>query len=81
MNFADCIKLTNQNPTACVATVDEKGQPRVRAYADETGFYFQTGTVKEIYGQLKKNPTVEVCWFNNKREGCIMLWVAGALSS
>ena len=81
MEFEDCIKFANENPTAYVATVDEKGQPRVRAlamwYADGTGFYFQTGTMKEIYGQLKKNPKVEVCFFNNKREGGVMLRVTG----
>jgi pyridoxamine 5'-phosphate oxidase len=81
MKFEDCTKFANENPTGYVATVDEKGQPRVRAlamwYADKTGFYFQTGTVKEIVGQLKKNPKTEVCFFNNKREGGIMLRVTG----
>jgi uncharacterized pyridoxamine 5'-phosphate oxidase family protein len=81
MKFVDCVKFANENPTAYVATVDEQGQPRVRAlamwYADETGFYFQTGTMKELYGQLKKNPKLEVCWFNNKREGGLMLRVTG----
>lgn len=81
MEFADCVKFANENPTGYVATVDEKGQPRVRAlamwYADETGFYFQTGTIKEVYGQLKKNPKTEVCFFNNKREGGMMLRVTG----
>ncbi|MCW4009289.1 MAG: pyridoxamine 5'-phosphate oxidase family protein [Candidatus Bathyarchaeota archaeon] len=81
MKFEECVKFANENPTAYVATVDENGQPRVRAlamwYADESGFYFQTGTMKEFYGQLKANPTVEVCWFNNKREGGVMLRVTG----
>ncbi len=30
MNFEDCIKLANENPTAYVATLDGN-QPRVRA--------------------------------------------------
>lgn len=81
MNFEDCVKFANENPVAYLATVDEKGQPHVRAltmwYADETGFYFQSGTVKEFVGQLKKNPQTEVCWFNNKNEGGVMLRVAG----
>jgi uncharacterized pyridoxamine 5'-phosphate oxidase family protein len=46
-------------------------------YADETGFYFQTGTVKEMVGQLKNNPKVEVCFFNNKMMGGVMLRVTG----
>ena len=58
MKFEECTKFANENPTAYVATVDEKGQPRVRAlamwYADKTGFYFQTGTVKEMVGQIKR---------------------------
>ncbi|MCW4019226.1 MAG: pyridoxamine 5'-phosphate oxidase family protein [Candidatus Bathyarchaeota archaeon] len=81
MDFEDCVKFANENPTAYLATVDENGQPRVRAlamwYADKTGFYFQTGTMKELYEQLKKNPKTEVCWFNNKLEGGIMLRVTG----
>jgi uncharacterized pyridoxamine 5'-phosphate oxidase family protein len=81
LNFEECVKFANENPVAYLATVDEKGQPRVRAlamwYADETGFYFQSGTVKELVGQLKKNPKTEVCWFNNKTEGGIMLRVTG----
>lgn len=81
MNFEECVKFANENPTAYLATVDEKGHPRVRAlamwYADETGFYFQTGTVKALVEQLKKNPKTEVCWFNNKLEGGLMLRVAG----
>jgi pyridoxamine 5'-phosphate oxidase len=81
LKFEDCVKFANENPTAYVATVDEKGQPRVRAlamwYADETGFYFQTGTIKEICGQLKNNPKTEICFFNNKREGGVMLRVTG----
>jgi pyridoxamine 5'-phosphate oxidase len=81
LKFEDCVKFANENPTAYVATVDDKGQPRVRAfamwYADETGFYFQTGTVKEICGQLKNNPKTEICFFNNKREGGVMLRVTG----
>ena len=81
MSLEECVKFANENPTAYLATVDEKGQPRVRAlamwYADETGFYFQTGTVKEFVGQLKKNPKTEVCFFNNKVQGGVMLRVAG----
>jgi uncharacterized pyridoxamine 5'-phosphate oxidase family protein len=80
-SFEEYFKFANENPTAYMATVDEKGQPRVRAlamwYADATGFYFQTGTVKEFVGQLKKNPKTEVCFFNNKREGGKMLRVTG----
>lgn len=57
MNFENCITFANENPASFVATVDENGQPRVRGflmwYADKTGFYFHTGTMKPVYKQLK----------------------------
>ena len=46
-------------------------------YADETGFYYHTGTMKPIYKQLQANPKVEACFFNNKLEGGRMMRVAG----
>ena len=80
MNKQDCIKFANENPICSFATV-ENDQPRVRLlgfwFADETGFYFQTGTVKEMTNQIKANPKVEACFY--KHEGLIgtMLRVAG----
>jgi pyridoxamine 5'-phosphate oxidase len=74
------IAFANENPICYLATV-EGDQPRVRAmgfwFADETGFYFQSGAVKELYGQLQKNPKAEICFY--KPEGMIMLRVAGAV--
>jgi uncharacterized pyridoxamine 5'-phosphate oxidase family protein len=81
MNFEDCIKFANENPASFLATVEENGQPRVRGflmwYTDKTGFYFHTGTMKPIYKQLKANPKLEVCFFNNKQKGGVMMRVAG----
>lgn len=80
MNIQDCIKFSNENPLCYLATV-EQDQPRVRAlgfwFADETGFYFQTSSVKEFPHQLKKNPKVEICFY--KHEGLIgtMLRISG----
>ncbi len=80
MNIQDCIKFTNENPICYLATVEDD-QPRVRAmgfwFADETGFYFQTATVKEIPNHLKKNPKVEACFY--KQEGMMgtMLRISG----
>jgi pyridoxamine 5'-phosphate oxidase len=72
MDFEDCIKFANENPIAYLATV-EGNQPRVRAFqawfADKTGFYYQTGSVKEIVSQLKANPKLEVCYFSPKPGG------------
>ena len=80
MNIQDCIKFTNSNPICSLATV-ENDQPRVRVigfwFADDTGFYFQTSTMKEIPNQLKMNPKTEVCFY--KHEGMIgtMLRISG----
>lgn len=66
MNFKDCIEFANKYPVCYLATV-EGDQPRVRGfmmwYADENGFYFHTGTSKNVCRQLKKNPNIEVCFF------------------
>ena len=65
MDFEDYIKFANENPICYVATEDGN-QPRVRAfrlwYADESGFYFHTGTTKNVYRQLQSNHRVEVCF-------------------
>lgn len=66
MELKDCIEFANKNPVSYIATVDGD-QPRVRGfllwYADESGFYFHTGTTKNVYKQLKKNPKLEACFF------------------
>lgn len=78
MNIQDCIKFANENKICHLATA-EGGQPRVRAllfaYADETGFYLQIGKMKEMFGQLQKNPNAEICFLTPK--GDRMLRVAG----
>lgn len=80
MNIQDCIKFANENPICSLATV-ENDQPRVRIlgfwFADETGFYFQTSSVKEFPQQLETNPKTEVCFY--KPEGMIgtMLRISG----
>jgi pyridoxamine 5'-phosphate oxidase len=80
MTIHDCIKFTNENPFCYLATA-ENDQPRVRIiafwFADETGFYFQTGSIKDMYSQLKINPKMEACFY--KHEGMLgtMLRIAG----
>lgn len=65
MDFKDCIKFANKNLTCFISTVDGD-QPRVRPiglwYADETGFYIQTQSVKAFAKQMEKNPKVEICF-------------------
>jgi pyridoxamine 5'-phosphate oxidase len=80
MNIHDCIKFSNENPVCYLATVDYD-QPRVRAlglwFADETGFYFQTSTLKEIPGQLKNNPFTEACFYKHSGMIGTMLRISG----
>jgi pyridoxamine 5'-phosphate oxidase len=68
----EIINFANEN-TLCFLATSENNQPYVRAlgfwFADETGFYFQTGGMKEFAQQLKKNPKTEVCFY--KHEGTI----------
>lgn len=80
MTIHDCIRFTSENPVCSLATT-ENGQPRVRRiglwFADETGFYFQTSSAKEMSGQLQRNPKTELCFY--KHAGLIgtMLRISG----
>lgn len=80
MTIHDCIRFTNENPICYLATA-ENDQPRVRAlgfwFADESGFYFQTGSVKEFPHQLEKNPKTEVCFYKHDSMIGTMLRISG----
>lgn len=69
MNFEDCRNFANANPTCFLATIDAD-QPRVRGmqlmFCNEKGFHFTTGSMKNMYEQLRKNPKTEVCFFSQK---------------
>jgi len=71
VDFQDCIKFANDVHTCYLATA-EGDQPRVRAlglfFADDTGFYFQTESVKALYKQLENNRKVEG-YFHATRPG------------
>jgi pyridoxamine 5'-phosphate oxidase len=60
-------KFANQNPLTWLATA-VGDQPHLRAmamwFADETGFYFHTGTLKRLCDQLRGNPKVELGFYN-----------------
>ena len=83
MHFQDCIKFANENPVCYLATIDEKGWPRVRAmsmwFADEKGFHFSTHTLKSLYKHLKKSSKVEICFYKPGTNGKLgtMLRVCG----
>ncbi|MBN2004111.1 MAG: pyridoxamine 5'-phosphate oxidase family protein [Anaerolineae bacterium] len=68
MEFKDCVQFANENPTCYLSSTDGD-QPHVRAllmwHADETGFYFIILAPKEMSKQLKANPKLELCFYNN----------------
>jgi pyridoxamine 5'-phosphate oxidase len=69
MDFNDCIEFAKATHTCYMATVD-KDQPHVRPigmwFADQSGFYFQTETVKSLDKQLRANKKVELCFFGGQ---------------
>jgi pyridoxamine 5'-phosphate oxidase len=71
MDFKECTDFANAVHNCFIATADGN-QPRVRAlgiwFADDTGFYFQTASVKAIYQQLKKNNKVELCFYGKMND-------------
>jgi len=84
IDLESALSFANQNPACWLATsVNE--QPHVRGllmwFADQTGFYFHTGTVKPLSDQLQRNPRVEVAFYNpgmGKGDGRMMR-VSGAV--
>ncbi|MCX6684285.1 MAG: pyridoxamine 5'-phosphate oxidase family protein [Methanoregula sp.] len=66
MDISECIRFATENPITYIATV-EGDQPRVRAFAlwfaNNTGFYYHTGTPKSVCQQLQKNPKAELCFY------------------
>ncbi len=70
METSSILELINANPVFHIATC-ENGQPHVRAVflfkADEKGIIFHTGTMKLLHEQLQKNPEVELCFNNMKK--------------
>lgn len=72
MEKKEVIEFANQHPVAWVATA-ENSQPHVRGlmmwYADNSGFYFHTGTGKRIFAQLKNNPKAELAFFDPGTDG------------
>lgn len=66
MELKDALKFANDTPVCYLATA-EGDQPRVRAlgfwFADETGFYFSSEKLKDMYRQLRANPKVEACFW------------------
>ena len=80
MILHDCIRFAKENPICYLAT-SVNDQPHVRAlgfwFADETGFYFQTGSFKEFPKELKKNPWTEACFYHHEGMIGTMLRISG----
>ena len=80
MNKSEILALINANPACHLATVEGK-VPRVRGIllyrADENGLIFHTGSTKDLYKQLSKNPSVEFC-FNDFQKG-VQVRVSGSV--
>jgi uncharacterized pyridoxamine 5'-phosphate oxidase family protein len=71
MDLKECTQFAKEHPVCFIATIDGD-QPRVRAmlmdHADESGFYFTVMAGKKVTKQLRANPKIEVCWYNNPAE-------------
>jgi pyridoxamine 5'-phosphate oxidase len=82
-NINTCIEFANENKMCCYLATLDNDQPRVRAmqfwFADQTGFYFQTGTMKELYKQVKTNPKVEACFYKPDQMPGTTLRIAGKI--
>ena len=76
----DVIEFANRNPACWIATCEGE-QPHVRGlllwYADAHGFHFHTGSTKSLPGQLRRNPRVEIAFFEPSPEGGRMMRVTG----
>ena len=82
MNLKECVQFAKEHPVCFIGTIDGD-QPRVRTtlmdHADETGFYFTVMAGKQVTKQIRANPRIEVCWYNNPAElaDCKQLRVYG----
>ncbi len=82
MNMNDVITFANENSVTWLATCED-GIPHVRGmwmwFADETGFYFHTASIKSLAHQLEQCNAVEACfhWSNGQLGGSRMLRVNG----
>lgn len=66
-SLQEVLAFANQNSVSWVSTT-ENGNPHVRGammwYADETGFYYHTGSFKAFGKQLLNSPKTEIAFYN-----------------
>ncbi len=69
MTKEEIFEFINENPVFFLATC-EGNEPRVRAIqvysADARGIIFNTRKSKNLHKQLMSNPSVEMCFYNEK---------------
>lgn len=84
LTFDEAVQFASQHPVCWIAT-SVNDQPHVRGmlmwFADESGFYFHTGSSKPLADQLKQNPRLEVAFHDpgSKMGDGRMMRVAGAV--
>jgi uncharacterized pyridoxamine 5'-phosphate oxidase family protein len=65
MSFEGVLDFVRENPVCTIATMDGE-QPRARAFLtvlfDDGKLYFTTASTKKVYGQIRVNPKVELCY-------------------
>ncbi len=80
MSKEKVFKFVQENPVCFIATMDGD-QPRVRGFLtvlfNDGNLYFTTGTMKNVYAQLSKNPKIELCYCS--RDFRKMLRIAGKI--
>ena len=68
MTKEEIFEFINHNPVFYLATCSNN-EPRVRAMrvyrADERGIMFNTSTSKELDKQLRVNPAIEMCFYDD----------------
>lgn len=66
----EVLEFLKTNPTYYLATVDEAGNPQVRAFGTITKrddrLYIQTGKVKDVYRQIVAHPAIAICGYDGK---------------
>jgi len=80
MLYQEVLAFVQENPVCFISTI-EGDQPRVRGFLtvlfNDGKLYFTTGTMKNVYAQLSKNPNVELCYCS--KDFGKMLRIAGTI--
>ena len=68
----EVIKFLRENPTQYLATVGLDGKAKIRPFQfmieEDNKLFFCTSNQKEVFSEIKNNPSVELCISNEKFE-------------